>query len=1271
MHRIAFPLTFTRPVCGAVADRGTSISRSHVSARKLWLRFGCFAAFFLALEVSSAVTINVRLDTARTPPNNPHLFTITVNSTPFNVTSTDIGVRPISLDIGDIPAGESRNFSISALFTGDTTPRDIDQMVWFWLEFENFSDYMSYMWHNGSFAPKKGTMHGSLGTGFGYQQGRYSKHAYQAGVYTYQFTIFNDAPTPRITDVQRQYPGVFLAGTTLDNRFDVSVDWMGLPGKVTFGIGYSFFDVIGDADGASHTFKMGDFTPSSTPTVISILARNAEGQLSPARFENICVVPHPQWLTAAIAGGRYVRYEISNGDAKARFSADYPTPHLAKDGPIDIPKDIPFIGGKFGLTETFARLEGEVSSNSGRGSVTLSGQTGFTAGGQSLTGQVSGSGDIFLLCQDGLQVDSTTFRLNLTGNIKEEAGIADVVPQLIALQRVPVIGGAVRWFNQRATLTGEIEPSLDFTAVFKQDAVGHLKFNDTTGKFGLNLKATLSADLIDDRLSATGWVAGGGSSTLAVPVEPFVRDLKITFEAGVEFKLDYLIKKNWRAETGYYCAWTPETGTVCGKTDQGSAANESSESSHNNKSEAAPAFSVIEHGYAKFGPHAQFSPGVGGTAAAVFGSTVVSNLFAGASPTTIELASGAQLLLWADADTALPASRATNIMWSMRSAGGNWSAPQPIATDTRAEFSPVAGLDSSGKVVAAWLRVKDANFPTAIETTEDVALFYKSFEVVTAAFDPATRIWSTVAQITDDHALDTSLELSSDGKGGLMLSWISNPGGELMSAANSPAALKYSLRNGNSWGAPGVLGGALVGVSDHAAAIHGAEAFIILPRDVDPDSTNDGVLDAYRLKNGEWTGGTFAADGVENTVPSVAYDSAGVAHIVWQRAADLVSATLDNPEPQIVRAGSTGFGFYDVQLVADAQGNLAIIYQEPVKDGAANLFAALYSTTTKNWSKGHHIVEDAQQSRNPSAYFDAEGSLRIAYLATEIVRTTRTVTINGIGHVIENIPLEGRTDLKSVEVSGDFLPPSVLANVSTRMRVDIGDNALIAGFIITGNQPKKVLIRGLGPSLPLGGTLADPTLELDGGVLTNDNWRSSQELEIIGSTIPPSNNLESAIVATLAPGPHTAVLRGQNGGVGVGLVEVYDLDSEAAEQLANISTRGLVQRGDDVMIGGFILVGDKPAKVLLRAIGPSLSSQGVSGALPDPMLELVDSQGNRIANDDWRATQEEEIIATTAPPTDDREAAIVTTLAPGAYTAIIRGKDNAVGVALVEAYNLQ
>ncbi|MEO6970844.1 MAG: hypothetical protein ABI217_08105, partial [Chthoniobacterales bacterium] len=272
-----------------------------------------------------------------------------------------------------------------------------------------------------------------------------------------------------------------------------------------------------------------------------------------------------------------------------------------------------------------------------------------------------------------------------------------------------------------------------------------------------------------------------------------------------------------------------------------------------------------------------------------------------------------------------------------------------------------------------------------------------------------------------------------------------------------------------------------------------------------------------------------------------------------------------------------------------------------------------------------------------------------------------------------------------------FLKPTGAANISTRLSVGTGENVLIGGFITRGDPlstPMRLIVRGIGTSLLLGNVLADPYLELHSGsstIAANDNWKDnlaggSQELAIENATYPagqlaPVSPLESAILAVLNPGAYTAVLHGTNNGTGLGLVEVYKLGAASLDNLpsailANISTRGNVQTGDNVMIGGFVNQGAVPIKVLIRGIGPSLTSQGISGVLANPVLELHNPDGSIVTNDNWQTTQEAEITATTLAPTNPLESAILITLPVGdsAYTAIVSGVNGTTGVGLVEAY---
>jgi hypothetical protein len=262
-------------------------------------------------------------------------------------------------------------------------------------------------------------------------------------------------------------------------------------------------------------------------------------------------------------------------------------------------------------------------------------------------------------------------------------------------------------------------------------------------------------------------------------------------------------------------------------------------------------------------------------------------------------------------------------------------------------------------------------------------------------------------------------------------------------------------------------------------------------------------------------------------------------------------------------------------------------------------------------------------------------------------------------------------------------PPGAALNISTRLPVGTGQDVLIGGFIIQGPIAKTVVIRAIGPSLPLTGALQDPVLELHDGtgaiIASNDNWRSTQiggllssdqSIDIEASSLAPVNDAEAALIATLSPGVYTAVVHGANNGTGIAVVEGYDLDVDKASKLANISTRGFIQTGDNVMIGGFILGGGTGASsVVIRGIGPSLSAFGITNPLLDPMLELHDANGAIIdSNDDWR-TNQALIQSTGLQPSNDAESALLlSNPAPGAYTVILRGKNGGTGVGVIEAY---
>jgi hypothetical protein len=243
-------------------------------------------------------------------------------------------------------------------------------------------------------------------------------------------------------------------------------------------------------------------------------------------------------------------------------------------------------------------------------------------------------------------------------------------------------------------------------------------------------------------------------------------------------------------------------------------------------------------------------------------------------------------------------------------------------------------------------------------------------------------------------------------------------------------------------------------------------------------------------------------------------------------------------------------------------------------------------------------------------------------------------------------------------------------DISTRLRVETDQHLGIAGFIITGST-SKVIVQTLGPTLGQFGVLdvlQDPAISLFDSsnhlIASNDNWMTTQPVEIQASGYAPGDSREPAVVQTLAPGAYTAVVRGVNATSGAALLEVHDLDPSSGSLITNMSTRGVVETNANVMIGGFIAGaglgtnGDGSSEVLIRALGPELTGFGISDALQDPTMELHDGNGNLLlANDNWKDSQQAAIQATGLAPGDDREPAILTTLIQGNWTAILRGKN--------------
>jgi N-acetylneuraminic acid mutarotase len=557
-------------------------------------------------------------------------------------------------------------------------------------------------------------------------------------------------------------------------------------------------------------------------------------------------------------------------------------------------------------------------------------------------------------------------------------------------------------------------------------------------------------------------------------------------------------------------------------------------------------------------------------------------------------------------------------------ASGTWTATGSLAT---ARYEHTATLLPNGKVLVA-----GGQYGGPLASAE--------------LYDPASGTWTPTGSMGDGRSNHTAT-LLPNGK-------VLVAGGLISGGGSSPEGAELYDPVSGSWTATGSLG---VARDSHTATL--------LPNGkvlVAGGLGNSGFLSSAELydpASGSWTAiGNLAIERRQHTATLLPNGKVLVAG-GQNYTGPLDSAELYDPASATwTPTGSMGDGRNNHTATLLPNGKVLVAGGSGSTGNLAS--AELYDPASGTWT--------------------ATGSLATA-------RVTHTATLLPNGQVLVAGGVNDTSGyLASAELYVGQPTPPALLNISTRMRVLTGDQVLIGGFIITGTDPKKVIIRGMGPSLnvngvPIPGRLADPTLELhqpDGTVITNDNWKindqtgQSQEADIRATTIPPPNDLESAIVATLPPGNYTAILAGKNGGTGVGLVEVYDLAQGANSKLANISSRGFVDTNDNVMIGGLIVGGGSgggTAKVIIRALGPSLS---VPGKMADPTLELYDSNGAVLeTNDNWvDSPNKQAIIDSTIPPTNNLESAIVRTLSPANYTAIVRGVGGTTGVAVVEVYAL-
>ncbi len=817
--------------------------------------------------------------------------------------------------------------------------------------------------------------------------------------------------SPVVTNVQRSFGGpFFLQGFDEDNTFAASVNWNGTPGTVKFQINSGGeVSVIGNAGGASHSFNMAShFTPSFGPSVVKITPTNGEGVTGTTYQTSIYVYPYPQWLELALStNDEALAFSTEAGEMKAAFKFGTPD----RKAYLTFPKWVPYVGGDFGMRKFSFNVNGSVTS-AGTGTLDGSGGVEFKALQSSFSYSGTANGNFAMNSNLGLRVTQASIGVQGAHTFSKSADLLSVIPGLSALNSLPIF----RRVSQSARITGSIKPAVTFNGTWKQnDATTGLEFDSGTGQISIDLEARITSRP-HPRLWMETHVAGGGNVTLGAP-GPILKSGELKFEAGALIKIDQFLifdEVTFAPKYVYKCNWTTNADP-----DAPPLPNCFAGDANRPSPQSGLKLDLFRKDYNRFGRYEMFGSSqprnlkpLGTQTIENNGQTVVANVFPGADPQLVKVGASSKLMVWTRQNPDLPVMQSTDISWSYFN-GNTWSEPAMVNSDTRAEISPVIAVDANGRVVSAWMRVKDQNFNDVPDTIAELPQFYKLFEIVSAVFDPQSQTWGPISVLTDDLALDTSLKLASDPSGNLLLTWQSNPSGEFNAPAAQPATIKYTFWNGTSWSAVSNIAAGLSNISEHSAAIHGDQAFVILPQDPNIEAENDGKLISYIWNGSQWSSGSTFADGdTDHLIPMAYYDGSGQPNVIWLKGSDLVKSPLVNPSSSVIRAESDSLGLRNSKLLSNTNGDLAIIWEEVSDNGPANIFARTYKKATNSWSGDLRINDEQGQSSSSKGFMKSNGDIELVYLSTQINRIIRTVTVNGDTFSIPNIPEEGQSDLK-------------------------------------------------------------------------------------------------------------------------------------------------------------------------------------------------------------------------------------------------------------------
>ncbi len=826
---------------------------------------------------------------------------------------------------------------------------------------------------------------------------------------------------PRVLGVRPEFPldngHYYLQNEAVANPIKVFVDWNGLlPGTGNAPYGAVYFNVngvqvkeTGQSWGAQHTYDMGgDFQPAlgcPGPNVLRLWAALSLGGVEITSLETALqpiVFPFPGWVQWVIQNipGSDASFETTLKSPVVEYVYDFKYPEPPFEADWTPPGWVPFLGGQpIGIRETQAEAAALGRSN-GSGQVGLSGQTGMEFGALTARGLLSGQGDVKFKCGESLDLTHARLNLDVSAEYKKEMGLAELVPGLRAAESWPVIGRIIRWVNGIAKISGAFGPGVNVQTVFEEQT-GELKFVEGTGQARLATRVTLATEVCED-LSAE--VYGGGTPyvTVQAPAAPsYLKDVGIDLDYGATFTA-------WHFEAAYErainCAYPPGACVEKATGDESGTGITSTL--------ALSAWHLIPRDYAGAAyARPVLHPAALLRATTTAATTLVTNIYPRPEP-ALALTGTERLLVYVQDDLAKPHGRGTEL-YALRYNGG-WLAPTPLTNDAQPDFAPTLAY-AGNRGLLLWER---STLPTGITPTLSIT-FAQSLEIAGSVWNGSA--WSAPVTLTTNSLMDHAPRLAIGGGGAALALWQTNDGTDILGTPAHPLTLTYALWNGTAWNAPAPALAGLYDVLDVDVALNSAAlGTLVYVRDMDGllSTTTDSEL-FYSTFNGvTWSVPTqVTSDTVADTTPAVAYDPAGVRHLLWLRGGQLVElrGSWDPTQAQVVLPAATEGGLLGFRLSRAADGNLALSWQA-VNGTDSDLTYSLYDGADGRWSAARPLLNDLAVEAAHSPAFGDDGNFYLAYQQTALTLVTKTVTMSPtLTITVTGLPQPGQSDLVFLE----------------------------------------------------------------------------------------------------------------------------------------------------------------------------------------------------------------------------------------------------------------